>query len=420
MKKSDELRAKALQCKQDAETLAAKAETDEDVNKVAQLKADHDKYLAQAETIESVEQMAANRTSNPPVIANPRERFEDDPKRGFATPRDFMLSVITAGQGGRVNENLRSLSAGSDEAGEYDDSKGGFLIPPAFISTLLQTTVEADPIAARVQALPMSTPVVKIPARVDKNHSTQVGGGLNVYRRAETQTVTPSRATFELITLSADTLMGLAYATEELLTDSPISFAAIIQSGFAEAFRVKLISERISGNGVGQFLGILNSDCLVSVAAEDGQSANTINGTNIVKMRAQAYNYGNSIWMANHDTYTQLCQAHIAGTNNDIFLFNPARGEDVPDMLLGRPIIFTEYAKTLGDLGDIILADWSQYLEGTLEPMKNASSIHVRFVNHEQTLKLWMRNAGAPWWTSTLTPVNSSTTLSPFVALAAR
>ena len=45
-----------------------------------------------------------------------------------------------------------------------------------------------------------------------------------------------------------------------------------------------------------------------------------------------------------------------------MFLFNPSRGIDVPDTLLGRPIFFTEYAKTLGDEGDLILAVWSQYL----------------------------------------------------------
>ena len=63
---------------------------------------------------------------------------------------------------------------------------------------------------------------------------------------------------------------------------------------------------------------------------------------------------------------------------------------------------------------------WSQYLEGYRQDMQMAESIHVRFLNHENTFKFWVRNDGAPWWRSALTPHKSSDTLSPFVTLAAR
>jgi hypothetical protein len=89
-------------------------------------------------------------------------------------------------------------------------------------------------------------------------------------------------------------------------------------------------------------------------------------------------------------------------------------------MLLGRPLYFTEYTQTLGTAGDVILVNWSQFLEGNYQPMQSAESIHVRFVNHERTFKFWLRNAGQPWWRSALTPIYSSSLLSPFVAVAAR
>jgi hypothetical protein len=92
----------------------------------------------------------------------------------------------------------------------------------------------------------------------------------------------------------------------------------------------------------------------------------------------------------------------------------------VPDLLLGRPCIFTEWAKTLGDQGDLVLGTWSQFLEGTYQTLQSAESIHVRFLEHERTMKFWLRNAGAPWWRSALTPKNSTSTLSPFVVLDAR
>ncbi len=293
-------------------------------------------------------------------------------------------------------------------------------MPEAFSPNLMKTQADADPIGPRVTQIPMSAPTVKVAARVDKNHSSSVSGGLTVSRRDETGTPTASRMQMEKITLETNSLFGLAYATEELLQDSPISFIAMIEAGFAEEFSAKLIDERLNGTGVGEYLGILNSGCKISVAKESGQTAATINSTNIVKMRKRAWRYGNSIWLANHDTYDQLAAAHIAGTNTDVFLFSPSRGEDVPDTLLGRPVIFTEWAKTLGTEGDLLLVDFSQYLEGTYQSVQRAESVHVRFLEHERTMKFWVRNAGSPWWRSALTPKNGANTLSPFVSLATR
>jgi HK97 family phage major capsid protein len=91
-----------------------------------------------------------------------------------------------------------------------------------------------------------------------------------------------------------------------------------------------------------------------------------------------------------------------------------------PDRILGRPVVLTEYCATVGDVGDLILANWSEYLEGTYEALNSAESIHVRFVNHERTFKFWLRNCGKCWWRSALTPKKSAKTLSPFVTLAAR
>jgi HK97 family phage major capsid protein len=91
-----------------------------------------------------------------------------------------------------------------------------------------------------------------------------------------------------------------------------------------------------------------------------------------------------------------------------------------PDTLLGRPIFYSEYPNTLGDAGDLILWNPTQYLEGVYQPLRSAESVHVRFVQHERAFKLWLRNAGASWWRSALTPAKGSNTLSPIITLAAR
>lgn len=359
-------------------------------------------------------------------IGTIRDRWRDDPSCGYRDPDHFMLEVIEFGQNeseANLTPQLKYLAAaGSDEAGGYSDPVGGFFVPEGLAPVTLSVSPEVDPTASRVTQVPMTTPIVKTNARVDKNHTTSVSGGLTVSRTPETGAPGSSRTKYEQIRLEATGLFGLSYVTEQLLERSPISFAAILSAGFQDEFASSGLKERYRGTGNGEPLGILNSPALLSVAKQSMQVADTINGTNVIKMRQRVWRYGQAIWLANHDTLEQLMTCHIAGTNSDVFLFSPGRGVDVPDTLLGRPIIFTEYANTLGDLGDICCGVWSQYLWGTMGPQnpRRAESIHVRFLNHERTFKFWIENDGAPWWRALLTPHKSAETLSPFVALAER
>ena len=124
--------------------------------------------------------------------------------------------------------------------------------------------------------------------------------------------------------------------------------------------------------------------------------------------------------MANHDTLPQLMLLNQSVGTGGVPVWQPSAREDRPDTLLGRPIFFTEYTDTVGNADDILLCNWSQFLEGVYQPMQSAESIHVRFLNNERTFRFSLRNAGSCWWRAALTPKNSSNTLSPFVGLAAR
>lgn len=353
---------------------------------------------------------------------------KEDKNKGFKNHIEFFNAVIEAGKNGnrpdKMPENLKGLfnAVGSDEARKASNPDGGFLVPPAFLAGLLTTdpnSLQTDT-GAFTRQIPMTSDVVYLNARVDKNHANSVTGGFRVYRREEAATVEASKATFEQVKLEAKGLMGLSYATEEILARSPISFAALISDGFASEKTSKLNYERIWGTGVGEYLGYMNSDALVTVAKEGSQSADTILGANLMKMRARIYGYNKAVWLANQDTLVQLAGAHIAGTHGDVFLFAPGNGIDKPDTILGRPVIFDENMATLGDLGDLSLVNFSEYLEATLGGASFMESVHVRFVYNERAFKFTVYNDGAPWWKTVLTPKKSASTLSPFVTLAVR
>jgi HK97 family phage major capsid protein len=88
--------------------------------------------------------------------------------------------------------------------------------------------------------------------------------------------------------------------------------------------------------------------------------------------------------------------------------------------LFGRPVIPVEYCATLGTVGDIILADFNEYLLARKGGLQTASSIHFRFDYDETVFRFVLRLDGQPAWNAPLTPFKGSNTLSPFVALATR
>lgn len=386
-------------------------------------------------------------------VTDARLRAEDDPARGFRSGQDFCLAVMRnadARERSEVeDERLQTLAVqddgkavkagagvaflmptafaparaavGSDEAGNYSDRYGGFLTPTTRLPQLLQIEPESDPTEGLTQSLPMATPQVEIAARVDKDHTSSVSGGLTFSRRPETGTTTGQRIEFEMITLKAASLWGIGYATMEILRDSPISFAALISAGFRQQRAFHILKEKIRGGGGNEYVGMMNSPAKVAVAKETNQPADTIVGRNITKMAERCWNFGAAIWLANNDTRSQLAEAHIPiGTGDAIRIYMPAQQPGFPDMLWGRPVYYTEQCATVGDEGDLMLIVPSQFLEGVYMPMEEASSVHVRFVNGEQTFRFWERNCGAPWWRAALTPARSTKTLSPIVTLAAR
>jgi HK97 family phage major capsid protein len=88
--------------------------------------------------------------------------------------------------------------------------------------------------------------------------------------------------------------------------------------------------------------------------------------------------------------------------------------------ILTRPVLFTEKTETLGERGDIILADLSQYVVGLRGDMRFDLSPHKYFTSDELLARIIERHDGQPLWDQPLTLEDGSTQVSPFVTLAAR
>ena len=244
------------------------------------------------------------------------------------------------------------------------------------------------------------------------------GGGIRVYTNKELGEFTGSKSKFNKIRVEPQKLTGLFYASGEWMRN--VTFLGQeIRSLFGEEFAFKCQDLAIRGSGAGEALGILNAGCLVTVAKETAQVAKTINTKNLSKMWSR-FQGKNPVWFINRDCGPELDLLSItAGTGalEPRFVTYDAQGIL---RIKGAPVIPIEQCETVGTVGDIILADWSQYVSADQGNIEEAMSIHVEFIYDQNTFRFIYYFDGQPRWSSAVTPFKGSNTVSPFVALATR
>jgi HK97 family phage major capsid protein len=356
----------------------------------------------------------------------PDEDPGSEPEKRFETFGEQLQAVVRAGMpGGTMDDRLIEERAASGLS-EAVPSDGGFLVQADFSAELYKDAYETGVLPNRCRKVPISAPSNKLVMNAVDESSRATGsrlGGVQVYRANEADTVTAKKPKFRQIELSLEKLMGICYLTDEVLEDVT-ALEAVCREAFAEEFGFRLDDEIVRGTGAGQMLGILNAACLVSVSKETGQAAATILAENIEKMysRVPARSLARCEWYINQECWLQLFGLyHAVGTGGiPVFIPGGTLANAPFGSLLGRPIKPIEQCEALGTVGDIIFADFKQYLLIEKGGLQTANSIHVRFLYGENTLRFTMRNNGQPLPKSAVTPYKGSATISPFVALATR
>jgi len=320
----------------------------------------------------------------------------------------------------RVEREARAAS-GLSEAVPAD---GGFQIQKDFVAEIKGRMHDGGQILQRVNRTPISAGsnglkfnVIKENSRVDGSRA----GGVRGYWADEAATVTKSQPELRQVELTLSKLMGLMYATDELLADGP-ALAARAMRDFSDELRFKTEDAFFRGDGAGKPTGILDHGGTIDVAKESGQAATTIVFENIQKMWSRCLNRSNSVWMINQDTEPELNNMSIAVGTGGHAVYLPAGGLSVAPFatLMGRPVIPVEFCSTLGTSGDIVLADWSAYEMIDKGTPQADTSMHVRFLYGEETFRITYRVDGQPVFNSALTPYQGSTTQAHFLTLADR
>lgn len=306
-------------------------------------------------------------------------------------------------------------------------SDGGFLVQTDFSQEIFQHAHDMSVFTSRVRRVPISSNANGLKMNAINETSRATGsrwGGVRGYWLAEGGVKTPSDIEFRQIELNLKKLAAVMYATDELLQDTTALGSVMAQAG-AEELAFLVDDSILNGDGVGKPLGILSSPSLVTIAAEDGQTSTELLFENIQKIWARLYarSRQNAVWFINQDVEPALNMMDFPIGTGGVPVYLPPGGLSTAPhaSLMGRPVVVTEFNETLGTVGDIVLADMSQYLMIDKGGVQSASSIHVQFLTDQTAFRWVYRVDGQPLWNSPLTPFKGPTnTLSPFVALATR
>jgi HK97 family phage major capsid protein len=357
---------------------------------------------------------------------------EEKARWGFTNLGDFAKSVLDMQRGTRQDPRLIANATLSTYSSEGVGADGGFAVPPQFRADIQSLVTGEDSLLGRCDAIPTESNMVIVPT--DEDTAWGASGGVRVYRRAEAAAMTQSKMALKDITVRVEEMYALVPVTDQLLQDAPMLGRWLTRKA-GEKINYKVNDELINGTGSqGQMLGILNAPCTVSVAKESSQANDTIVAINILKMYARMPDNvrRNAVWLINQDIEPQLLSinntfkdavgsAGIAAGVSGLIPEGGLRYDPTNGTLMGRPIIATEAAATIGDVGDIILA----WLPGFFAPYKaggvqEAMSMHLWFDQGMTAFRWTFRVGGQPWLSAPIARAKGSNTLSHFVTLAAR
>ncbi|NJC33870.1 HK97 family phage major capsid protein [Sphingomonas jejuensis] len=342
-----------------------------------------------------------------------RARLEDG---GFTHLAEFASAVRLAnpgaGQAYRVDDRLAAPTNVHMETG---DAAGSYLVPPEYRQQIVDLVFgEEDPFLNLISPDPTSSNTV-----IGLGDETTPWGtsGIQANWRVEAERMDPSRFALTPRETKLNELYAFVLATEELLEDAP-RIGTLLTTKAAAAIRWKASDAFMYGNGVGKPLGYMASQALITIAKEAGQASDTIVADNVAKMYGRVINPQQAVWLANGDIMPSLMKMK---NEADQPVWHPNYAVAPGGTLLGRPVLFTEHAQTLGDVGDLQFVNPNGYEAFRKQNgVSFADSIHLYFDYNIRAFRWIFRIGGQPVLSKPVEPAHGIRTKSHFVALEER
>lgn len=353
------------------------------------------------------------------------DRAAADPKRGFKSFGDFTQAVIRSSRNGGMDQRLTiGAAAPSTTASEGVGADGGFMIPPAYSTDLFRLSLLDDALLPYTSNVNIDGNSMVFP----KTEQTPWGtNGVRAFWQAEATAANATKPVIGTQALRLHKLMALVPLTDELMADSS-ALQTEVPGLLADSIKWKVNEAILFGNGNGQPLGALTSNgAVVTQAKDSGQATNTLTTLNLFNMlsRLPNPNTTSAVWLISPTVIPSLATLVLG----QIPIFLPGGMANVGSLgqtpvfgtLLGRPVLISHHSAAFSSQADVQLLDLSYYRTITkADGVTTATSLHLYFDADAAALRVTFRVDGSPKIQAAINPAKGSTTLSPFVQLAAR
>lgn len=311
------------------------------------------------------------------------------------TQRDYYLSIAAA--------SGVSTVTGAD---------GGFLSDTAFSDELLRGIHDTGWLLRLTRRIPLADDKfeIELPVIDEKDLTDGKLTGIDLARVPEGDSIPQSKMLLGKNRVRPAKFAAVLPVTDELLADVSL-LEDYVLTGVREESGYALDGEIISGTGLNESLGIINASATIEVAKAGAQGAATIIDDNLETMVGSCHprSFANAVWITSPSALPQLMAAKTFRA--------PDAGADA-GRLMTRPILLSEHASALGTVGDIILADLSQYLVIS-KSLVFSFSAHFNFPKDESAFRAVVNVEGLPK-NSAKTTLPNNDEVSAFVTLAER
>lgn len=285
--------------------------------------------------------------------ADPRDEFRADAFRKMILQGERHLNIDELNSLTKELITTRGLSAGTD-------IKGGFtLTPQEFVNQLLVNVKNRVFMRGLATIIPlngsMSCGVPTLDTDVGDADWTPEVGTVSEDTNIE----------FGKRELKPHPLSKMVKISEPLLRNSALPIESIVNDRMGYKFGVAMEKSYLTGNGSQQALGVFTASAdgvPTSRDISEGNTATEITADNLiaVKYSLKAQYMSTAQWLFHRDAIKQLAQLK---DGNGRYMFDLSEKSGVPDMLLGRPLMMSEYAPNTFTTGQYVgmFADFTHY-----------------------------------------------------------
>lgn len=282
----------------------------------------------------------------------------------------------------------------------YIGGLGGFAIKPEYATSVWDKARATDGPFARIRWAKTRFREFVLPIfnESSRANGSRWGGVVSQIGIGETVSMTPNASTPALGTNNYNMRRMTVFSTpisRDLLADSELILPMLDYVAKSEirwlvdAALVGLANNQTnSGVAVGMPEGVMNSQCTTQVIRAN---PGAIGSVDIDKMWAgiAGPNKRNACWHCSDEVFTTIDETAQSGGWAESIYLPQGKGGNEFALLKGRPLIPLEQCSALGNNGDLICADWSDYLMVVHEVQGSSLAFNVTQPNDSAHQGAW-------------------------------